>query len=93
MPPKDSTAVGNARKMELYAAITKQEPALNDSCFTEAATELLSQMLCKKEAGRTTIPQVRMSPFFADFDWAEFHAQRMPPPFVPERHPELPTPR
>jgi len=99
MPPRDSGTKGNARKMELYQAICKDAPAMKDPCFTEngplgeASKELVNRMLDKRPAERITIPQVFTSPFYQDFDFVALHAQSLPPPFVPKRHPLLPDPR
>ena len=70
-----------------------------DPCFTDkgagqfgggfplAAKDLIGRMLTKRPHERIGIPEVRMHPFFHGFDWAAFHANRMPPPFVPARDP------
>lgn len=103
--PKSCTAQGNARRMELYKAILKMEPAMDALCFSSkgadlygpdfplATQHLIRQLLAKKAADRITLPLVRTHPFFHGFDWAAFHANTMPPPVVPERDPALPEPR
>jgi len=103
--PKSSTAQGNARRMELYKAIMKTEPAMDALCFSSkgvdlygpdfpmATQHLIRQLLVKKAADRITLPLVRTHPFFHGFDWASFHANTMPPPVVPERDAALPDPR
>jgi len=99
MPPKDSTATGAARKMELYQAIIKSQPAMSDPCFTQtgalgqATKELIERMLDKRPSDRINIPNIFKSSFFEGFDFPALHAQTMPPPFVPPRDSRLPDPR
>jgi len=99
MPPRDSGTKGNARKMELYQVICKSQPSFNDPCFTvtagfgEAAKALIQRLLDKRPAERISIPEAFKSSFFDGFDFLALHAQSMPPPFIPKRHPLVPEPR
>ena len=83
---------------DLYRAIATEVPTLDDPCFTgtpdgRAAADLLRGMLAKRPSERLRLADVRTSRFYDGFSWDAFHAQAMPPPFVPSRDPRLPTPR
>ena len=97
-PPPSSRKTGNARRMELYEVIVREEPRFNQEQFRtgvlgDPCADLIRQCVRKKAVERIGIANMRTSNFFKDFNWNAFHHKQMKPPFVPKLDPKLPQPR
>ena len=101
MPPANSTKKGNARRLELYDKIVKEDPSFHLAAFHDqktghmgdAARDLIGRCLRKKASDRVSIPQMRTSVFYQGFNWQAFHNKQIRPPYLPKPNPSLPNPR